>query len=473
MADREFDEVFGEILNHDTSKTFSDLNEHDICAQLDKLCNEEENMTKRLLTTEKLIISKCPIMVLTPQISQLTHLTQLSILNTCINILPDEIGYLSNLIILELDNNWLTELPDSIQHLTKLKRLSAQKNFIKCIHPSLGHLIKLLYLFLNDNMLRILPVELSQLTQLIEFDCSDNSLEQFPHEFESMIKLKYLDLTGNNLTALPDTIGQLNQLESFIISNNQLTVLPKSMGQLTHLTFLDFGMNRLTTLPIELINLRQSQIFLFGNPFEYIPPNLNRFLFRDTRNGYQNVYSDRQNVHNHGIQDSIANSINYLIQQKPSLTLSDMNTSIINNQMISKQTKQLLFEYMANPEVHSRYQLTFTEILIAIMDKIRTYSEDIQNEIYQILNIEMADSECKCVTGRISRVVNCLNGIDPNIQIQISDSEQIGNIIGLIQRQLETNGTYSVQSHQDRVRRELLERGYDDKVITDWITAIA
>ena len=49
------------------------------------------------------------------------------------------------------------------------------------------------------------------------------------------------------------------------------------------------------------------------------------------------------------------------------------------------------------------------------------------DEIFDVMNIEMNDSLCKCFTGRISRLVNCLNGFDDNIKINISDNEQTYN----------------------------------------------
>ena len=45
------------------------------------------------------------------------------------------------------------------------------------------------------------------------------------------------------------------------------------------------------------------------------------------------------------------------------------------------------------------------------------------------MNQEMIDSICKCFTGRISRLINCLNGFSDKVIIQISKNEEINNII--------------------------------------------
>ena len=76
---------------------------------------------------------------------------------------------------------------------------------------------------------------------------------------------------------------------------------------------------------------------------------------------------------------------------------------------------------------------------------------------------KMYDAQCKCFTGRMTRVVNCLNGFSPLVK----DSDQIGNIIVLIKSQLADN--YDVSTHKQLVKKELESRGFDDQVINEWI----
>ena len=42
-----------------------------------------------------------------------------------------------------------------------------------------------------------------------------------------------------------------------------------------------------------------------------------------------------------------------------------------------------------------------------------------EKEIKRILNQEMSDTLCMCFTGRISRLLNCLNVMDPLVYIHI------------------------------------------------------
>ena len=83
-----------------------------------------------------------------------------------------------------------------------------------------------------------------------------------------------------------------------------------------------------------------------------------------------------------------------------------------------KTSKSLLFEYVADTTVHSLLLLTFSEVLWFIIQTIITnFTDIIQVEIFMILNQEILDADCKCFTGRMNRVINCLNGFSPLVNI--------------------------------------------------------
>ena len=84
----------------------------------------------------------------------------------------------------------------------------------------------------------------------------------------------------------------------------------------------------------------------------------------------------------------------------------------------------------------------------------------------------MNDSICKCFTGRISRLVNCLNGFTDLVKINISDNQQIGNIISIIKNKLLVDNNYSIEKHKELVKKELIERDFKDNIIEEWINFI-
>ena len=78
----------------------------------------------------------------------------------------------------------------------------------------------------------------------------------------------------------------------------------------------------------------------------------------------------------------------------------------------------------------------------------------------------MSDSLCKCFTGRISRLINALNGFDDNIVINISENEQIGNICIILREK------YDGEEFKQKVREALRERNYNEAIINEWLDNI-
>jgi len=86
------------------------------------------------------------------------------------------------------------------------------------------------------------------------------------------------------------------------------------------------------------------------------------------------------------------------------------------------------------------------------------------------MNDEISEANCKCFTGRISRLINVLNGYDEHIEIHIADNEQISNIIIVIKNQLKED--YDEDEFKRRVKEELSVRHYSEDVINEWLTDV-
>ena len=384
-----------------------------------------------------------------------------------------ESGCLKNVddvTILILSSNQLTFLPVEIGQLVNLKALDLSYNQLAFLPAEIVKLVNLQTLYLSNNQLTFLPVEIGQLVNLQTLVLYNNQLTFLPVEIRQLVSLQNLNLSFNQLTFLPVEIGGLVALQYLYITNNKLTFLPVEIGKLVNLRYLYLSSNQLTALPSSLGQCHQLQYFVCGdNPIEYVPPNVLRLIAR--QNQAQGVYTDRQSVHNSGIQTSVKDSIMRLLSIKPSHNFEAVTALVLSDQTLTQFTKESLVEYCKDESVHTILNLTFSDLLTSVWNRI--VANENSGEIKAVLNTEMMDAECKCFTGRISRLVNCLNGFDSSITITINDSEQIGNIILLVKEKLMASVEgYSPAKHRELVRVELEERGYSTAVIEEWLEYI-
>ena len=88
---------------------------------------------------------------------------------------------------------------------------------------------------------------------------------------------------------------------------------------------------------------------------------------------------------------------------------------------------ETILEYINNKEIHSVLKITFGELFHIVYSIIQKHPNS--DDIKKVLNEEMTDSICKCFTGRLSRLVNVLNGFDDRVQITLSKNQVIGNYV--------------------------------------------
>ena len=298
-----------------------------------------------------------------------------------------------------------------------------------------------------NNRLMVLP-DIMNFNNLLEFDCCHNLLRFIPDNM-NLPNLHRLDCSNNQLISLPDNMNFPNLYE-FDCHNNQLTSLPAfgTNMNLPNLQKLDCSYNRLTSLPnnmnfpnlqklhcqnnfitslpVCILNFRNLHLFTCNNNRIEMSLQIARFINRikTSSNKKLNVYNDTQNVHNSTIQLSVRDSINRITTRTDlkKYNINQLNNLIIENTILNETSKSLLVEYINDNTVHSLLLLTFSEVLWFIIQTIITdFQIEEQEEIFKVLNQEIIDADCKCFTGRMNRVINCLNGFSPLVNINIKD----------------------------------------------------
>jgi Leucine-rich repeat (LRR) protein len=412
--------------------------------------------------------------------------------NNQLSSLPNNMN-LPNLEWFSCANNRLTILPDNM-NFPNLDNFDFSNNMITII-PDNMNCPNLRYLFCYSNMLKSLPENIN-FHNLRELHCNNNMIQSFPSNiYMNAPNLNQLWIYNNRFTSLPDNMNCTN-LNTFVCFNNMLSSLPKNMNFPNIRTFdcsnnmllslpenmnfpnlkeFNCSDNNILSLPLSILNFRNLRIFEYD--MIELSPQLARFINRIENSSINkiHIYNDMENIHNSNIQISVKDSINRLTTRMDvkKYNLEDLNKMILDNMILTEKSKSLLLEYVFDTSVHSLLLLTFSEVLWFVLQTINTdFNIKEQEEILNVLNQEIIDSDCKCFTGRMNRIVNSLNGFSHLVSINIKDNEQIGNIIILVKNKLESSASYTIEKHKEMVEKELIDRGYDMETIKIWIEYI-
>ena len=343
------------------------------------------------------------------------------------------------------------------------KILNLNDDQINNVCSKIGLLHGLRKLDLSTNKINSVCQEIGQLRNLQKLDHDNNPINNVCPELHN---LQILNAYNNKINKVCPEIGQLQNLQKLDLSKNKITLICPEIGQLHNLRELNLNNNKITLIPSNIIqcnNLRN--IVYHNNNIEYNIPCVQRFLDRIKNIGGTiiNIYNDMQNVHTSSIQTSIKDSVFNLLNN---FNIHHQINNYIEDSILTIKTKQLITEYIFVKETHSHFDCTFEEVFKAVWNEISALHIDLQNEIKNRLNEEMDDSECKCYTGRISRLVNCLSGYSDKVLIKISDAEQIGNIITYIKNKYKDS---HIDTIKQIVRDRLTELKYDSSIIEEWI----
>jgi Leucine-rich repeat (LRR) protein len=376
---------------------------------------------------------------------------------------------------LDLSYNRITKI-EGLEKLISIQKLNLSNNQIRKI-GGLEKLVSLELLHLSDN--RITKMEgLANLRSLQKLYLYLNKIMKI-EELDSLGSLQVLHLSNNQITKI-EGLEKLVSLQLLFLNNNRIVKIEgldssislrelyldsnlitkiEGLDNLGSLKMINLIKNKIQTIPISIINLRQLDYLYCDIPLN---PIIQRFLNRNQIKSKKTIYSDGQNVHDSQINRSITESLYRLLDEKVSCADQGILDEIINDNILSTESKEALVEYSKITSVHSQLNVTFMEALRCIWTVIRDHKQS--DEIKKILDHEIQDSICKCFTGRLSRLVNTLNGFDERVSVRISDEQEISNVIISV-----TQKTNNLEEQQGMITKELVERGYSKQMIDQWL----
>ncbi len=373
-------------------------------------------------------------------------ITSLEPLSNCINLQKlycggnkitslEPLSNCVNLQILNFSGNKITSL-EPLSNCISLQKLYCSGNKITSIEP-LSNCINLWGLFCNNNQITSLE-PLSNCVNLKRLYCDNNRLISL-EPLSNCVNLKSLIFGNTDIKSLEPLSNCIN-LQELYCGNNQITSL-EPLIYLRRLTYIDYS----------------------DNPIEIPTIQIQRILNRIDSNRKSSIYDDKQNVHDTEIQRTVCESIQNLLKDpKIDFTIDDVINSSLN-----KSTIESIIEYCQDQTIHSVHLITYQELFSLIWNRIQNSIH--KTELLKILEEQIADSECKCFTGRFNRTLSVLVGFYNDIKINISDKSRISAII---LNSKEKIIPYDVVKHKELVIKELIDAGYLESDFKDWIEAI-
>ena len=328
------------------------------------------------------------------------HFSSLNITNCCnLNRIAYTIGTLRSLNITKCDN--LIRLFITNNNLFS----NIKPNFISLgLDPDFNRLSlnsdlcpKLIALNIRDN--KLLWLNLNMYPNIRYLNCAENKLSNL--DFEACVHLEHLNCANNQLSNL-DLKACVN-LEHLNISNNNFKIIPLSNFQLKNLY----------------------KIYVSGNEIVYTPIQIRLLKLINADFRHDVIIDNKQNIHDVNISNCILESFNNILCNENYTKCENVINTILEDDILDTNVKNILLEYASDKTVHTMLKVNFEQVLSYI------YPLHDKNSL-KILENEMLDSECMCFTGRMFRLINSVNGIIPEVKVEISLNQDLNNMAKFI-----------------------------------------
>jgi hypothetical protein len=184
-------------------------------------------------------------------------------------VIPDELGNLKLLNNLQIYNTRINKMTDQLSNLTGLTQLGLINCGLSSL-PNLSKLISLTNLTIHSNPLTSL-VGLLRVTTLDLYNCQfsdipamispttlfylnmENNQLSYVDNLNVYKQLRTINFNGNKIKELLPTINQLIYLTTFLLSKNELQQLPNDILSLTSLRTLNITNNKFAPSELQLI----------------------------------------------------------------------------------------------------------------------------------------------------------------------------------------------------------------------------
>lgn len=316
-----------------------------------------------------------------------------------------------------------------------------------------------------------------------------NPISRIPRHLNLLVHLTQIDLEDCLLTEFPEPFTRMPWLKNINLARNKnLSIVHKDIGNIRSLVELDLSGTAIRKLPFSITFLQNiNNIVLNDVRMEDNDPVVDNFL-RNINNRlrkatHRNWSSDSQNVHDSNLQENVERMVkilmsdNLLINGKNLKWDDYLRDIIINNEYLDEKIRSMIIQSCdLDTGTHSVLGVSFRDIFPKVYSRI-AINEDVENpdgryqNMMRRLSEELSESECKCFTGRITRLINSLNGFYPDIKLYFGVSDDLANIYNVSKNNplsLDKKGSYSPYNHCFVYFNEIVDRGYNFEHFKIW-----
>lgn len=217
-----------------------------------------------------------------------------------------------------------------------------------------------------------------------------------------------------------DKYKKIDNLITGEIIDIMLEFSPKKRNYLQELKDIEKDTQREAAhIRLQIENRVQSQIEVKSQIKRVIPPITLK----------EDVYSDKQNVHNSNINNSVKEAIKKLVNiYDNNLSISEIQDTLINKFENKKNIIEKSIKRIKEDVATFGINISLKQVLTSLWTWI-LINEKYTDELLKILVDEMEHMIDMCSTGYLSRLINVTQGFSDEFIIQISNKEQTTAVI--------------------------------------------
>lgn len=359
---------------------------------------------------------------------------------------------LNYLEFLDLSFNRLSEFRVKTHNL---KFLNICNCAIKFLPAEICMIETLSILKFSNNQITNIHTLLCKNLQIIEFD--NNKITDLTF-LQNCKQLERIIANNNYITDISCLTG-FNCLQILNIKNNDIDVLPNFFIFMTNLKIFNISNNRIRFIHPDFKNIKYN-LYLYNNKLQNIDNDILDII--NGKNIYTKlkIYDDGQNVHDAVIQTCLKRNIAILLEYK---TIQYDLQTIIQDCDLQSCEDIINKNVLINEKYYKNY-LTYFDILNLVYNQVK--NNEHKNEICKLLKEEIVRSELEelCFVGKISNIINCLSSFNKDIYFEISENDQIYNILTILKSKYT-----DIDQIKNCLLKELKERKYSQDIVESWL----